>query len=166
MHNRNGNLYKSGGVGIKGYFYALLVTSVCSSVCAIAVSGGFEKYIKYIASLICVAVMVSPFRNIDVSEITEKAKAEFTFSEASETLLYETAGEITEERAKVYINDIVFNKFGIKPLSANIEIDWGKEEPIIESITLTLSSADFPRKDEVKGYLYTALGGEVEIIEG
>ncbi len=131
-----------------------------------AVSGGFEKYIKYIASLICVAVMVSPFRNIDISEITEKAKAEFTFFETSETLLYETAGEITEERAETYINDIVFNKFGIKPLSTHIEIDWRKEEPIIESIKLYLSSADYLRNAEVQDYLYAVLGGEVEIIEG
>ncbi len=166
MHNRNGDLYKGGGVGIGGYFYVLLVTSLCSSVCAIAVSGGFEKYIKYIASLICVAVMVSPFRDIDISEITEKAKAEFAISQDTEDLFYKTSGEITEERIETYIKDIVFNKFGIKPLSTHIEIDWGKEEPIIESITLTFSSADYPKSTEIQNYLYAVLGGEVEIIEG
>ncbi len=166
MFNSHGNLYKGGGVGIKGYFYMLLVTSVCGSVCALISSGRFEKYIKYIVSLICVAVIVSPFRDIDIKGIAEKAEAEFSFAESSENLLYKTSGEMTEERTQAYINEIILSEFGIKPIATHIEIDWGKEEPIIENIKVYLSSADYPQREEVENYLYTVLGGEVEIIEG
>lgn len=150
---------------MKGYFYILLVTSICASLCSAVVSSGFEKYIKYIASLICVIVMVSPLKNIDISQITESAEKEFEAYRGDEDLLYKTSGELTEERAKDYIEEMIFNKFGIKPLSVNIEIDWGKEEPTIDNITILLSKNHYPKALEIKDYLFTILGGEVEINE-
>lgn len=151
---------------MNGYFYTLLVTSVCGAVCALLASGGYEKYIKYIASLICVLVMISPFRNIDIKDITDNASGGFSLPETSQSQLYKTSAEMTEERAETYINEIVFNKFGIKPLSTDIKIDWGKEEPIIENISVFLSKGDFSKSNEIKAYLYEVLGGEVDVIEG
>ena len=123
---------------------------------------GFEKYIKYIASVICVAVMVSPFRSVDFSQIMEEAEKEISEYQADNELFYKTAGDMTEERAAQYINEMVFNKFGIKPLSTHIEIDWGEEEPVIQEIRVCLpADSDISEIDE---YLQDALGGEVEVI--
>lgn len=151
---------------MRGYFYSLLVASVCTSVCSMAVSGGFEKYIKYIASLICVAVMVSPIRQMDLSELTDRAEAELSAFDTDNELFYKTAGDMTEERSEEYINQIVFDRFGIKPLCSHIEIDWGEEEPLIENIKVCLSPEDFGKSTEVESYLFNILGGEVEIVEG
>lgn len=151
---------------MRGYFYSLLAASVCTSLCSMLVSGGFEKYIKYLASLICVAVMVSPLRQIDFSETINKAESELSMIDTDNGLFYETAGEITEKRSEEYINQIVFNQFGIKPRSTHIEIDWGKEEPVIENIKVCLSPEDLDEGDRVKTYLFNILGGEVEIVEG
>lgn len=151
---------------MKDYFYILLVTSICTSLCTMMVSSGFEKYIKYIASLICVAVMVSPLRSIDASKIIKDAEKKLEHNQASDNLFYKTSGELAEENTKDYISQIIFNKFGIKPRRVDIEIDWGKEEPIIEGITVYLSGEDYANHSEIKDYLLTALGGEVEIREG
>ena len=151
---------------MSGYFYALLVTSVCGAVCGILAWGGFEKYIKYIASLICVLVMLSPFREIDISGIMNSASEIYPEESIGDGLLYKTASEMTEDRAEEYINQIVFNKFGINPISTHIKIDWEQEEPVIEDITVCLASGDFAVASETEEYLRSVLGGKVNVIEG
>lgn len=150
---------------MRGYFYTLLITSVCGALCAILASGGFERYIKYIASLVCVAVMIAPLRNLNMSQELDKIQTEMAFPEEnSESLLYKTAAEMTETNAEEYICEIVFNEFGIKPIGCNIKIDWEQEEAIIENITLTLNKTETDSA-KIKDYLKTLLGGEVDIIE-
>ena len=53
---------------MSGYFYVLLIASVCGAVCTVMVWGGFERYVKYIASLICVALIISPFRDFNIGQ--------------------------------------------------------------------------------------------------
>ncbi len=150
---------------MNGYFYILLVTSVCGGICSLMAWGGFEKYIKYIASLICVLAMLMPFRSISLSEID--ADKYIPQSEDSQpNLLNKTAEDITEKNANKYISEIVFNKFGINPASVIIKIDWDREDPVIQNITVILNSADMQRAENIKSYLVSALGGEVNLIEG
>lgn len=147
------------------YFYALLITSVCGAVCALMAWGGFEKYIKYIASLICVLVMISPFRGLDFTSI--ESIGEISVPEAdSAPALYKTAANLTETDTEEYISQIVFGKFGIKPTAVNINIDWEQEIPTIESIVVMLSKEDSGYSSQIKDYLFDVLGGEVTVIEG
>ena len=152
---------------MNGYFYTLLITSVCGGICALLAWGGFEKYIKYIAALICTVLVLSPFRDMDISDSAEDIMGEISVNyETSVQNMYALAGEMTEEKTKQYISDLVFSESGIKPTCVNIKIDWNKNDPVIENITVTLNSVDFSRAAEVKEYLFSVLGGEVSVVEG
>ncbi|MBQ4317377.1 MAG: hypothetical protein IJC20_03920 [Clostridia bacterium] len=151
---------------MKGYFYTLLVTSVCGAVFAVLAWGGFEKYIRYIASLICVTLIILPFRDIDVSEIKQVAEDGIR-SEISQNSseLHLLASDMAENRAEDYISQIVFQRFGINTVSTDIKIDWEKEEPVIESICVTLRQEDMNKAETAKEYLIGVLGGEVTVVE-
>ena len=148
---------------MKGYFYVLLVTSVCGTMCSMLANGGFEKYIKYICSLVCICLMISPFREMDLTKITELAVVT-TEMESEENGLYAVSSQIAENRAEEYINEIVFSEIGIKPQSTDIKIDWTLREPIIESITVLLATEDIGKSDVTKTYLSNLLGGEVHVV--
>ncbi len=151
---------------MKGYFYTLIITSVVGSVCAMLANGGFEKYIKYIAALICALMILSPLKNPDVdieSIINEDILPE---SETYENGLLSMSAEMTEQKTEEYISETVFSEFGIKPLYSIINIDWDADEPTVQSIKTALSSEDIRHSEDVGKYLRELLGGEVEIIEG
>ena len=151
---------------MSGYFYTLLVASVCGAVCMMLAWGGFEKYIKYIASLICVALLISPLREIDISAaITDSFDRSEDESSLSMNGLYAVSEQMTEQKAEEYICNIVFSEFGIKAMDADIKIEWGKTEAVINGIELVLNKEDMSRAEDIKKYLFSVLGGEVSIVE-
>lgn len=151
---------------MSGYFYTLLVASVCGAVCMMLAWGGFEKYIKYIASLICVALLISPLRRIDISGTLDGAlDSSYTENDSSALDLDKVSEQMTEQKAEKYITDLVFSEFGINAVSADIKIEWGKTEAVINGIDLVLSNDDMRQADAIEKYLFSVLGGEVSVIE-
>lgn len=152
---------------MKDYFFTLIITSVAGAVCAMLTNGGFGKYMKYIAALICAVLILAPLRTADISKAAEELTDEMS-SALPDTAqdLYRLSGELAEERAEEYISEILFSEFGIKPLYSSIDIDWAAEEPIIESIQTAIPAESMDRAEEIRDFLKSALGGEVEIIEG
>ena len=151
---------------MNGYFYTLLVASVCGAVCVLLAWGGFEKYIKYIASLICVVLIIAPLREIDISAFdVGELEISSPESDSAEAELYTVAEQMTKQRAEKYICDIVFSEFGINAVSADIKIEWGKTEAVINGIELVLISDDMNKAEDIRQYLFSALGGEVSIVE-
>ncbi len=149
---------------MNGYFYTLIITSVCGSLCTLLVSGGFEKYIKYVVALICTVLMLLPISKLDLSEIQQTVNELPEISDMSQGL-YPIATQMTESRAEEYISQMVFSEFGINPIYTHIEIDWEQPEPIIQSIKIALDSENVSKSKEIKKYLKDVLGGEVEIVE-
>ena len=149
---------------MSGYFYTLLVASVCGAMCVALSFGGFEKYIKYICSLVCICLMIVPFREIDIEAIKDSYEISFSEQEG-ESSLYAVSSQLAEERAESYITEIVFSQFGIKPLSTDIKIDWTQTEPLIEDITVSLSHEDMQKAEATKEYLMFILGGKVNVVE-
>lgn len=127
--------------------------------------GGFEKYIKYIASLVCVVLLISPLRSIDMSFISDAEYGVSSESTEEASDIYAMTAALTEQSAEKYISDLVFSEFGIKAVTADIKIEWSKNEAVIESIVLVLSKGDMNRSDDVKKYLFSVLGGEVTVVE-
>ena len=151
---------------MNGYFYVLVVTAVCGGICSVLVEGGFEKYIKYIAALVCTLVMITPLKDLDMDfESQEFWDLEEVFSDSG-TELYPLAAEMTEIRGEEYISQMVFSQFGIKALSVDIKIDWGQTEPVIQDIEVVLPKEEAEKKQDIGDYLKKLLGGEVRIIEG
>jgi hypothetical protein len=108
--------------------------------------------------------MIMPFREIDLSKTLELSEFSSPSFEA-ENGLYSISSQLAEERAEDYINEIVFSQIGIKPMSTDIKIDWTLTEPVIESITVSLSHEDIVKANETKLYLFNVLGGEVNVVE-
>ena len=151
---------------MSGYFYTLLVASVCGTVCMMLAWGGFERYIKYIASLICVVLLISPLREIDISAaLSDSLDHSQDEPDSSVADLYAISEQMTENTAEKYIRDIVFSEFGINAVSADIKIEWGKTEAVIKNIDLVLTRNDMNRAEDIKRYLFSVLGGEVRIVE-
>lgn len=151
---------------MNGYFYTLLTTSVCGVLCTMLARGGFEKYIKYISALICAVIIITPLTSIDISSFSDVIDEAADGLPSQPTDLYALSEKMTEERTEEYISEIVFNKFGIKPIYSDIKIDWEPETAVVQKITVALPPDAIGIAEEASGYLYEVLGGEVEIIEG
>ncbi len=151
---------------MSSYLYMLLTVSVCGGVCSVLAAGGFEKYVKYVASLACICIIITPFRDIDVEGLlTSLPEYVPTYGESQQEP-YPIAEEMTEKRAEEYIYQILLGKFGIKAVSTDIKIDWESEkDAVIRSITVTLSTTDMQYSAEAEEYLSDQLGGEVRIVE-
>lgn len=149
---------------MSGYFVTLLVASICGALCAVVSGGGFEKYIKYIASLVCVCLLLYPLREISVSpDISPYMPS--SVDNAGEEGLYSLSSSLAEGNAEEYICEIVFGKFGIKPLYADINIDWTLSEPEVTGISVCIER-NSAEASEVEDWLENALGGEVTVIYG
>ncbi len=148
---------------MKGYFYLLLITSVCGSICSVLSLNGFEKYIKYVVSLICVLVVVSPLKQIDFDRISQSVEEMQLSVENIDTELNINSQTLTEKMAKEYISQTVFSKFGIKAISVNIKINWTEKEGVIENIIIEIPKVNEDMVSEIEEYLLSLLGGEVKV---
>lgn len=140
----------------------VLVASVCGALCALLAGAGFEKYVKYIASLACVCLMLAPLKSV-VFDWQELSSSEPNPPEISQTPHF--AEEMAEENAERYICDIVFGKFGIKEVSADIVIDWSGQDAVIRSITVAVPKENSAGIGEIRAFLVQTLGGEVNVVE-
>ncbi len=151
---------------MKGYFLTVLIASVCGALCIVLSWGGFEKYMKYIVSAVCVALIIAPLREIDLSQIESAVSEQQTVQYAQdEEYLYRLSGEIAEKRAEEYISELVLKEFGIKTAGTDIKIDWDSETPTVESICVSISKEDADKCAAAREYLTKILGGEVRVIE-
>lgn len=151
---------------MKGYFLTVLIASVCGATCVLLSWGGFERYIKYVASVVCLVLLISPLREIDVSELDIAAREyELSADISDDDILYRLSGELTEKNAEEYISELVFSQFGIKTVSTDIKIDWDSQTPTVESIEVSLSAEDADKCEAARVYLSGLLGGEVRVIE-
>lgn len=140
---------------MKDYFLTLLIASVLGGVIAVLVSGNsFEKYIKYIAGLVCVVIIISPLKSFISGPF--KLPDEYNnavSTEASATGADEVIASVTVLKLDAYIKDILFSKFGIKAHSTDIKIDWVDNCLIINEVTVFLNESDSSRLTEVQKYL-------------
>lgn len=140
----------------------LLFASVCGAVCALLAGAGFEKYVKYIASLVCVCMMLAPLKKIALKDLDASEYGAVSEISVEAPLIAE---QMAEENAEAYICEIVLSKFGIKEVSANIVIDWIEPNAVIKEITVAVPKEEGGRIGEIRDYLINALGGEVNVVE-
>ncbi|MBR4279084.1 MAG: hypothetical protein IKT34_02800 [Clostridia bacterium] len=143
------------------FFYTLLIASVLGSVCTVIAWGGFERYMKYIVSLICALLLLSPLRSINIDKLTSQLP-EISLENSSE--FGETLETLSEKEAERYISELVFSEFGIKAVYTDIKIDWESDPAVIESVSVALSEADFENASKIKKGLAEMLGGEVNVV--
>ena len=147
---------------MRDYFFCVLIASVLSAVCAaLAAGGALEKHVKYVCSLICAAAVFLPLTKALKSGINiEKQNLISEKSVSLERYAFREA----EEESKAYIKNIVNEKFGITLSGVSIEIYSEENAAVVGEIRVTLSPGDKMLREDVAGFLLTALGGSVKVV--
>ena len=154
---------------MKDYFLTLLTASVLGGVLAVLAGGSsYEKYIKYIASLVCVVIIMSPLKSFVSAPF--KLPEEYTasgVSEVSVTGADEVIAAVTVSELDTYIKDILFIEFGINVPLTDIKIEWTEKHLIINEITVFLNNNDRSYLTDVKKYLSDTIDKSilVEVLE-
>lgn len=150
---------------MSSYFTALLAASICGAVCTL-LADGFEKYLKYVASLICIVIIVSPLVSIKPSSYLPNCDTDTLIPSTDAPDLYALSCKSAEESAEKYLSDTLFSEFGIKAVSADIVIDWDTESPTAREIIIALGGEDTAHAGDVCRYFENLLGIGVRVIEG
>lgn len=146
---------------MRDYFYCILIASVLSAICSSLATGGLEKYVKYVCSLICVVAVVMPV----VKLIGDGAKAEFDLSaEMGEYLKQDYISAEAEKKICEHIKQTVYEKFGIYATNVSIEIYSEGNEVVVGKTTVTLDHSDEGHLEEVRDFLFETLGTTVEVV--
>lgn len=154
---------------MKDYFLTLLIASVLGGILAVLSSGsGFERYIKYIASLVCVVIILSPLKRF-ISAPFQLPEPAFAHAESAlpEKKADELLASVTKAELDAYIKDILFKEFGIKIPLTDIKIDWTDDSFVITSLVVYLDEDNKNRQNEVQDFLAGQIDKSVlvEILE-
>lgn len=143
----------------------LLIASVLGGILAVLSSGSsFEKYIKYIASLVCVVIIISPLKSfISAPFQMPKAAMANTESSAPENKADQVLASVTKTELDAYIKDILFKEFGIKIPLTDIKIDWADDCFVITSLVVYLDEGDRNRQNEVRDFLAEQIDKSVSV---
>ena len=147
---------------MRDYFIGLSAAAVICAVCAAFASGtALERYVRYMCSLVCLAAAVLPLVKAIPGALPEYDPP----SEAAAAA--EDAGKYFENAARVlteeYIKTVSFEKTGIIPVGAGIEINRTDRETVVGGITVYVSKADSGRISELKAALERELGGRIDV---
>ncbi len=146
---------------MKDYIYMLSAASVVGgAVILLAGNGKMQKPIKFVACLIMLLLLISPFADIKkTSLITDNGEiskyAESIYTAAAETV-YGEACRLAED----CICDSIYAEFGIKPISCRISFDSGSGTGIL-SIIVDASCTD---TESISKYASSLSGIKAEVI--
>lgn len=150
---------------MKAYFLTLLIASVLGGILAVLSSGsGFEKYIKYIASLVCVVIIISPLKSFISAPFTmPEPDLKTVVSQKNENKADMVLASITKKELESYIKDILFQEFGIKIPLTDIKIDWADDCFVITQVVVYLNAGDKNRQNEVREFLADKIDKSVSV---
>lgn len=146
---------------MKDYIYMISAASVVGgTVILLAGNGKTQKPIKFIAALIMLILLISPFadiKNISADaggkEISKTAESIYT---AAADTVYDEACRLAEE----YICGSIYDEFGIKPISCRISFD---SESGVGRLLITVDTSD-ENIDAMASYASSLAGIEAEVI--
>lgn len=143
---------------LQGYFSMLLTASVLGALCAAFAGSAFEKYLRYLAALICILLVLAPFRSFDASELlrTDFSGAEVSLPEGK--TLTELAGAHAESEVCAWIAQSLSAQTGITAAEVRIDIDWTENEPVIRAVYLVLPPEESNRAEEAAAWVMDTYG--------
>lgn len=143
---------------LQNYFSMLLTASVLGALCAAFVGSAFEKYLRYLAALICILLVLSPFRSFDPSDLffTDLSGEEISLPEGK--TLSELAGEQAESEICDYIAQSLSAETGITAVEVRIDIDWTEDRPVIRAVHLLLPPEEEHRAEEAAAWVERTYG--------
>lgn len=149
---------------LHGYLSMLLAASVLGAVCATFAGGKFEKYLRYLASLICILLILSPFRSWSADALLQPdANGADTFSLPETDTLETRTRAMTEEQICRQIAAALSAQTGITDPTIRIDMEWTEQEAIVTAIHLTLCDTDASRAEAAMDYLTRTYGIPVTV---
>ena len=109
---------------MRDFFLTLCAASVTGGIASlISKSNVYERYVRFIAALACVLIILAPFtslKKVDAAQVESEIALAVSEAEAqAESAVTETAVESAEK----YISECVFTKFGINVIEVSILLD-------------------------------------------
>lgn len=147
---------------MRDYFSALFVASLLGAVCTSLAGSKLEKYMRYLASLICILLIISPLRNL---KLPSSSLPEGTLSVPEGTTLSALAEEEAEKEICRAISASISQGTGITPMSLCIDIDWNSSEPVIKALTVALRTEDLPHREDVSQWAEQSYGVPCHVTE-
>ena len=143
---------------LHSYFSMLLTASVLGALCAAFAGSAFEKYLRYLASLICILLVLSPFRSFDMTELLPSGSTGTEIHPPNGKTLAELAGEQAESEICAWIAQSLSAETGITAADVRIEIDWTESEPVIRAVHLILPPEETDRAEEAAAWVEKTYG--------
>lgn len=145
---------------MRAFFLSVLLASLAGAL-SVSLAGGsaYEKYIKYIVSLLFILVLIAPFASLKT--IDYEFEAQETLSEAADGgAVYEQ--QIHEELLR-YFDALLQNDLGINARDVRIDIGIQDGEAVVGDITVYVDEADLT---EAGAYLFAKFGSGVTASAG
>ena len=151
---------------MRDYFFTILVTSLIGGLVCSLSDTKFEKPIKYVVSLVCIVLILSPIYSVFSGETElEVSLPEVSIDEglASDWILTET-----ENMLKKTISEAIFSKYGFFPEKIELEIATRDGVDglvtIIENVKVFIKGEKMELIDDIRQFLDALLFSKSEVL--
>ena len=145
---------------MRTFFLSVFLASLAGALSvAFAGGGAYEKYIKYIVSLLLILLLISPFASL--KSIDYELEAQETLSiAANDGAVYE---QQIHEEVLLYFDALLQNDLGINARDIRIDIGIQDGEAVVGDITVYVDEDDLT---EAGAYLFAKFGSGVTASAG
>lgn len=145
---------------MRTFFLSVFLASLAGALSvAFAGGGAYEKYIKYIVSLLLILLLISPFASL--KSIDYELEAQETLSiAANDGAVYE---QQIHEELLLYFDVLLQNDLGINARDIRIDIGIQDGEAVVGDITVYVDEDDLT---EAGAYLFAKFGSGVTASAG
>lgn len=150
---------------MKQYLTVLFCGSLLGAVCTAVAGAKLEKYVRYLAALLCILLIVSPFREFELSLPEEDPHSPLPEVSSPATLDDLARKQAEEELCRVLALQL-FTGTGITPVKLCIDMDWTSEEPVVLALHLSLDPAEADRAEMISAWAEAAYGVPCYVTEG
>jgi len=151
---------------MKQYLTVLFCGSLLGALCTAAAGARLEKYLRYLSALLCILLIVSPFREFDLSFPREDLQSPALPEVSAPATLDGLAEQQAESELCRILSLQLSQGTGITPTELRIDMDWTLEEPVVLALHLTLSPADREKAGEVSAWAEASYGVPCYVAEG
>ena len=154
---------------MRDYFMSLIIAAIIGTVLSSLDGEAFEKYMKYIVALVCIMILLLPLKA--VVNLTLNIE-EYTNTESIPSVSG-SEGYIVQrskQRIESAVAEAVQRQFGVQTnrVQANIRINdvsenGYKKDIVVDSIDVWIKKSEEMRLIEIKSYLSSMLGVEINI---
>lgn len=151
---------------MRDYFFTIILASLIGGIVCAVSDSKFEKPIKYLVSLVCIVLILSPIRQAFIGDEDRDVSL-------PDVSIDGTAGEEwiiteTENMLKKTISEAIYSKFNFFPkkVALNLKVRDGEngEVVVVENVLVYILPEYAPLKDNISAYLETLLFTSSEVL--